>query len=91
MRSFLTTLSLAAVLVAGAAASPSLFASEPQHLSGPTMGRGMTRGGGMMGMMGGSAGMAQGCAKMMQRGMGGGSGRPNEQWRDDSSTPEEKG
>jgi len=44
-----------------------------------------------MGMMGGSAGMAQGCAKMMQRGMGGGSGRPNEQWRDDSSTPEEKG
>lgn len=74
---------LASAVMAGALAVTAIAADAPRGRSGPMMGQG-----GMMGRMGQ---MMDHCSQMM----GGGSTRPNEQWRrpspPDKSTPEKKG
>lgn len=80
------------VAVVGLAAAPALYAHDSRGSSGSMMGSGMMGQGGMMGgmmgmmnmmsnMMSGRSEMAQGCSQMMQGMQGGGSQRPNEQWR----------
>jgi hypothetical protein len=86
---------IATVAAIGLAAAPALYAHDSRGSSGSMMGSGMMGQGGMMsgGMMGmmnmmsnmmsgrGRGEMAQGCSQMMQGMQGGGSQRPNEQWR----------
>ena len=91
----LKTFGVTLAFVAGLAASQ-IYADESHHSSGSTMGSGMMgsgmMGGDMMGMMKMMQPMSQtmeSCNKMMQSD---GSGRPNEQWRQDApKPPEQKG
>lgn len=68
-------LALASALVAGLALVPALYAHESERSRGSTMGPGM---------MGPDNQMMDGCNKMMQSMRPGGSGLPNEQWRQDA-------
>ncbi len=96
MRKFLQTLAIAFAFVGGLVASP-LSAEETHNPSGTMKGSDMMGGGDMMGMMNMMTQMNQmmeSCNKMMQSSTDGdhGSGRPNEQRRNDTPTvPEKKG
>lgn len=81
MRRSMKALAAAAALVAGLAVAPTLFAHESQESAGSMMGHGMM---GQGGMMDGMSGMMESCSSMMQTMTPGGSGRPNEQWRQDA-------
>lgn len=92
MRNSVKTLVAAAALIASAAVGPTLYANESassgEH-DGSMMGSGMT---GMMNMMEQMSEMMDGCSKMMQGAMDDGSGKPNEQWREDAPmAPEPNG
>jgi len=95
MRTNIKTLLSAAVVTAALAGTPTLYA----YADNPTQGQsgGMMQGGqgGMMGMMGQMSEMMENCNKMMQSMHQGGSGKPNEQWRENApetdQTPEKKG
>lgn len=99
MCKFTKTLLLAAILVAGGMAAPSLYAQGDQGPSGSMMGHGMMGdnstkdGGGMMGDMPGMMKMMKQMSQMMDHcnNMMSDS-RPNDQWRKNSpSEPEQKG
>ena len=92
MRKFLTTLLVATAVIVGVAIVPRLYAQEAQAPSRSMMGHGMMGGRGMMGgmNMGQMSQMMDHCSRMMGRSHG--SGRPNEQWRQQTpKTPEKKG
>lgn len=92
MRKFLATLAAASALGIGLATAPTLDAHESQGSRGSTMGPGMMGQGGMMGgMMNMMGQMMEQCSQMMQ-GMtgGGGSGRPNDQWRKEAPKQPDK-
>ena len=78
MRKSTKILAAAGLLVAGLAAAPALYAHESGGAGGSMMGQGM------MGMMGEMTEMMAGCSEMMQSMRQGGSGAPNEQWRQDT-------
>lgn len=82
MRNPIKALAVTSAVVAGLAITPSLYAHESSKSGGSMMGSGMMGQGGMMGMMGQMSEMMEGCNKMMQSMHQGGSGRPNEQWRE---------
>ena len=93
MRKFLAPLPVATALVVGAAIVPGLYAQETQSPSRSMMGHGMMGGRGMMGGMnkGQMSQMMDHCNQMMSRMGSHGSGRPNEQWRQQTpKTPEKK-
>jgi hypothetical protein len=93
MRKFLTTLLVATALVVGVAIVPSLYAQDAQAPSRSRMGHGMMGERGMMGgmNMGQRSQMMDHCSQMMGRMGSHGSGRPNEQWRQQTpKTPEKK-
>lgn len=75
MRSSTKILAAAALLVAGLAAAPSLYAHEADRSGGSMMGASM---------MGEMSAMMAGCNEMMQSMRLGGSGSPNDQWHDGS-------
>ena len=77
MRKFKLAALFAAALFTAVATSTVVNARDSDDASGSMMGRGMMRGGHMMGMMTGH------CGDMMRGDRG--SGRPNEQWRDGRS------
>jgi hypothetical protein len=81
MRKFSTTLLVASAIIVGLAIVPGLYAQDAHGPSRSRMGHGMMGG---MNMMGGMSQMMDHCNQMMGR--KGGSGRPNEQWR--QQTPE---
>ena len=87
MRKTTTTLLLAAALVAGAMAAPSLYGQPSDSMMGHgMMGDKNTNDRGMMGMMKQMSEMMDHCNGMM------GDRRPNEQWRKTSpSQPEKRG
>ncbi len=86
MRKSIKALAVTSAVVAGLAAAPALYAHDSKESGGSMMGSGMMGQGGMMGQM---SEMMEGCNKMMQSMHQGGSGRPNEQWRD--GTPRNEG
>ena len=91
MRKFLTTLLVATAVIVGVAIVPRLYAQDAQAPSRSMMGHGMMGGRGMMGgmNMGQMRQMMDHCSQMMGRSHG--SGRPNEQWRQQTpKTPEKK-
>ncbi|MEQ8393702.1 hypothetical protein [Thalassobaculum sp.] len=75
MRKSTKILAAASLLVAGLAAAPALHAHESGGSGGSMMGQGM---------MGEMTEMMAGCSEMMQSMRQGGSGAPNEQWRQDT-------
>jgi Spy/CpxP family protein refolding chaperone len=83
MRKPWQAITVASAFAAAVLAVSTLYAETAQDKRGPMMGRG--------GMMGGMGQMMDHCSQMM----GGGSTRPNEQWRKpnqpDKGTPEKKG
>lgn len=81
MRKSIKALAIASAIIAGLAAAPALYAHDSEESGGSMMGSGMMGQGGMMGMM---SEMMEGCNRMMQSMNHGGSGRPNEQWREKS-------
>lgn len=94
MRKLTTALLLAAIVAAGIAVAPTIYAQTNQELSGSMMGRGMMgdknvkNEGGMMGMMNMMQQMSQmmdQCSNMMS------DNRPNDQWRNMPAEPEKKG
>jgi hypothetical protein len=92
MPRLLTTLLVTAVLAVGLAVVPTLEAQDTQAPSRSKTGHGMMGGRGMMGGMnrGQMSQMMDHCNQMMGRSHG--SGRPNEQWRQQTpKTPEKKG
>ena len=92
MRNFLTPLLVATALIVGVTIVPDLSAQEAQAPSRSMMGHGMMGGRGMMGdmNMGQMSQMMDHCNQMMM-GRSHGSGRPNEQWRQQTpKTPEKK-
>ena len=107
MRKPVTTIAAISTLIVGLALAPTLYARDSQIFDGSMMGPGMMGQGGMMnmmpqmpmrqmgsmgqmGQMGDMTQMMEQCSQMMQ-GAGGGSGKPNEQWRKDAPTTPEKG
>lgn len=89
MRKPWQAITVAPAFAAAVLAVSTLYAETAQDKRGPMMGDGNMMGrGGMMGRMGQ---MMDHCSQMM----GGGSTRPNEQWKKpnppDKSTPEKKG
>ena len=80
MRHLATALLLGSVLLAGAIATPALYA-EDQKPSGSTTENGMM---GMMKMMRQTSEMMDHCNNMMSN------SRPNEQWRKNSPSQREK-
>jgi hypothetical protein len=86
MRKILTILPIATALVVGVAIVSGLYAQDAQGPSRSRMGHGMMGG---MNMMGGMSQMMDHCNQMMGRAHG--SGRPNEQWRQQTpKTPEKR-
>ncbi|HEY9567847.1 MAG TPA: hypothetical protein VIR38_07145 [Thalassobaculum sp.] len=81
MRKSTKSLAAAGLLVAGLAAAPALYAHESGGAGGSMMGQGKM---GKMGVMGEMTEMMAGCSEMMQSMRQGGSGAPNEQWREDT-------
>ena len=80
MRKPLQATAFASAFAAALLAVSTLYAQTAQDKGGPMMGRG--------GMMGGMGQMMDHCSQMM----GGGSTRPNEQWRKETpKAPEKKG
>jgi hypothetical protein len=80
-----TILLVASAIMVGLAIVPGLYAQDAQGPSRSRMGHGMMMGG--MNMMGQMSQMMDHCNQMMGR--KGGSGRPNEQWRQPApETPE---
>ena len=82
---------IALALASGVTLATALSAAEsgtPQNAQGSMMSPGMMGGNSMMNMMGTSqmADMAEHCAQMM----GGGSGTPNEQWRQNAPAAPDK-
>jgi hypothetical protein len=86
VRKSIKTLAVTSTVVAGLAAAPALYAHDSDGRGSSMMGPGMMGQGGMMGQM---SEMMEGCNKMMQSMNRGGSGRPNEQWR--NGAPENEG
>lgn len=78
------TLAIASVIVAGLAIAPALYAHDSGESGGAMTGPGMMGQGGMMGMMGQMSEMMEGCNQMMQSMSGHGSGKPNQQWRENA-------
>lgn len=95
MRKSIKTLAITSTVVAGLAAAPALYAHDSERSGGSMMRSGMMGEGGMMGMMNQMSEMMEGCKRMMQSMNQGGSGRPNEQWREDApkndKTPDTNG
>jgi hypothetical protein len=88
MRKILTILPIATALVVGLAAVPAPFAQDAQAPSRSRMGHGMMGG---MQMKGQRSQMMDHCSQMMGRMADPGSGRPNEQWRQQTpKMPERK-
>jgi len=87
-RSAKYTVPSASLLLTIGLAVAAIAADTPRGRSGPMMGEGGMMG--MMGMMGQMGPMMDHCSQMM----GGGSTRPNEQWKkpspQDKSTPDKK-
>jgi Spy/CpxP family protein refolding chaperone len=75
---------LAAVLLATVAAAPALYADDSHGSHGSMMGRGMMRGHGT-GMMNQMSRMMDHCSAMMQ-----GNQRPNDQWRRNPPSGQDK-
>lgn len=81
-------------LAGGFALAPALYAEEsstPQNSHDSMMSPGTMGHDGMMNMMEGMpqmGDMMDHCSQMMNGGMDGGSGRPNEQWRENASSPD---
>jgi hypothetical protein len=94
MRKFSTTLLVVTALVVGVAIVPGLYAQDAQAPSRSRMGHDMMGGSGMMAGMSMSGPLSQmmaHCNQMMGRIGSHGSGRPNEQWRQQTpKTPEKK-
>jgi hypothetical protein len=95
MRNSVKAIAVIAVLVAGIVAAPVLNAhdsgSSDEH-NGSMIGPGMMGQDGMMNMMEQVSQMMEDCNEMMQGAMDDGSGRPNEQWREDApAAPEPNG
>lgn len=84
MRNPIKALAVTSAVVAGLAIAPALYAHDSSESGGSMMGSGMMGQGGMMNMMGQMSEMMEGCNKMMQSMHQGGSGRPNERWREDA-------
>jgi hypothetical protein len=84
MRRSIKALAVTSAVIAGLAAAPALYAHDSNESGGSMMGSGMMSQGSMMGMMGQMSEMMEGCNKMMQSMNRDGSGRPNEQWREDA-------
>jgi len=81
---------LAAMLLATVAAAPALYADDSHGLHGSMMGRGTMGGSGMMGghgmgMMNEMSRMMDQCGAMMQ-----GNERPNDQWRRNPPSRQDK-
>lgn len=92
MLDHLKPVAAAAVLIAGLAVAPILYANDaktPEH-DQSTMGQAMKGHGGMMNMMGQKNQMMDHCAEMMQGAMGDSADRPNEQWRKQAPKAPEK-
>jgi hypothetical protein len=93
MRKLLVTVLVATAVVVGWTIVHGPFAQEAQAPRRSMMGDGMMGGRGMMGgmnMMGQMSQMRDHCSQMMGRAHG--SGRPNEQWRQQTpKTPEKRG
>jgi len=85
MRKPLQVTAFASAVAAALLAVSTLYAQTAHDKGGPMMGHGMM---GRGGMMGGMDQMMDHCRQMM----GGGSTRPNEQWKKETpKTPEKKG
>ena len=82
---------IALALVGGLASAPAVYAEEsstPQSLHDSMMSPGMTGDDGMMNMMHDMSQMGDmmdHCSRMINGGMDGDSGKPNEQWRKKTS------
>lgn len=83
MRNSIKALAVTSAVIAGLAVTPALYAhdSKESESGGPMMGQG--------GMMGQMSEMIENCNKMMQSMNRGGSGQPNEQWREDAPDTED--
>ena len=95
MRTNLKTLLGAAAVTAALAGTPALYAYADTQNQGQSGGMMQGGQGGMMNMMGQMNEMMESCNKMMQSMHQGGSGKPNEQWRENAperdQKPEKKG
>ena len=88
MPKLVTTLLIASAFVAGLTVVPALYAQDSRNPGRSTMGNGMMGGMSGMNMMGQMSQMMDHCNQMMGAS---GSGRPNEQWRQQApKTPEKK-
>ena len=90
MRRLERTLALALVLLGAAAVAPAVCAGESHGSHGSMMGRGMMGGSGMMGgrgigMMNQMSRIMDQCGAMMQ-----GNERPNDQWRRNPPSDQDK-
>lgn len=81
MHNLTKTLLAGSVLIASATLAPALYAHGP---GGSGEHEGSMMGSDMMGMMSQMNEMMDGCNAMMQGAIEDGSGKPNEQWREDA-------